>query len=333
MGFKMNTHIGAIHAKTEGTKAHAKAKAEAHAIAQAKGNIQGVSNPLNLGSPLKDRNSDAKKANERKQVENVGDDFFSNPNEVESDNKKESNRKKQSATNTANRKAGKKVSYNSAYADADMKKYGGKDGKAKFIKDAKAYNAKKNKSKNSVNESKSTTTTKNYFEKDLTEGLGEKDLTKVKNPETNISNALDTKYKKKTLTAYERMQAKQKELDKKSSNKSETPKSEGPKSKRELRLAKVKNKVKVARKKIDSKGAGDTSEDTKIQQSKSKRLRKKAQRIQGRMDRKAIRKGKGTKEEKKEDISTSRAEQRNKRKEVNSEPKNNLIGIRRGVAK
>jgi len=87
MGFKMNTHIGAIHAKTEGTKAHAKAKAEAHAIAQAKGNIQGVSNPLNLGSPLKDRNSDAKKANERKQVENVGDDFFSNPNEVESDNK------------------------------------------------------------------------------------------------------------------------------------------------------------------------------------------------------------------------------------------------------
>jgi len=47
------------------------------------------------------------------------------------------------------------------------------------------------------------------------------------------------------------------------------------------------------------------------------------------MDRKAIRKGEGTKEEKKAALSTSRDKQRNKRKKVNSEPKNDLINIRR----
>ena len=68
MAFKMNTHIGAIHAKTEGTKPHAKAKAEAHAIAQAKGNVVGVTNPLNinediLSSPLAKRTKEERQAN------------------------------------------------------------------------------------------------------------------------------------------------------------------------------------------------------------------------------------------------------------------------------
>ena len=52
MAFKMNTSIGKIHAKTQGTKPHAKAIATAQAPKPATGNVHSASNPLNQGSPL-----------------------------------------------------------------------------------------------------------------------------------------------------------------------------------------------------------------------------------------------------------------------------------------
>ena len=125
MAFKMNTSIGKIYAKTEGTKPHAKAIATAKSPQPAKGNVGMPTSPFNQGSPLNE--TDAQKL--AKGLTSMASN--------------ENKRKKQSATNTANRKAGKKVSYDAAYADADKKKYGGEGGKAKFIKDAKAYNAKK----------------------------------------------------------------------------------------------------------------------------------------------------------------------------------------------
>ena len=204
----------------------------------------------------------------------------------------EDKRQKQSAKNTVDRKSGKKVSYDSAYADADMKKYGGKDGKAKFIKDAKAYNANKNKSKKSESKSKSNNTPGkgenaiNKIGKEI-KNRTPADLTKVK-AETNISNALDTKYKGKTLTAYEKMQAKQKELSKKNSNKSETTKSETPKSedkpvketRLDRRLAKTQKKGKNI---ADGKGVKTAKE-----QRKALRLKKRETRLKKRIEKNCI---------------------------------------------
>jgi len=62
MAFKMNTSIGKIYAKTQGTKPHAKAIATAKAPTPAKGNVHSVDNPLTYSSPLKvDNPTDAQK--------------------------------------------------------------------------------------------------------------------------------------------------------------------------------------------------------------------------------------------------------------------------------
>ena len=301
MAFKMNTSIGKIQAKTQGTKPHAKSVAMAQAPKPATGNVGMPSSPFHI-----EGNSNSPSEQPLSRNRNLRRKQIEARNKAAAEKGKKLNEKKSggqgsgggtkikanTTTKTPPSGSGKK-SYREAYKNADKSKY--KDF-ASFEKAAKAYNAKK----------KDTSTTPREKVRKVSEVKA-----------GNIDNDLKKSFRKK--------------IDKDNETKSETPKSEGPKSKRQLRLEKVKNKVAVARKKIDSKGAGDTSEDTKIQQSKSKRLRKKAQRIQGRMDRKAIRKGKGTKEEKKAAISTSRDEQRNKRKKVNSEPKNDLIGTRRGV--
>lgn len=182
MAFKMNTSIGKIHAKTQGTKPHAKSVAMAQAPKPATGNVGMPSSPFhiegNSNSPsekplsrnrnlrrkqIEARNKAAAEKGKKLNEKNSGGQgsgggktikATTTPKTTKTRAQKlakgltsiasnENKRKKQSATNTANRKAGKKVSYDAAYADADKKKYGGEGGKAKFIKDAKAYNAKK----------------------------------------------------------------------------------------------------------------------------------------------------------------------------------------------
>jgi histone H1/5 len=73
----------------------------------------------------------------------------------------------QSQKNAEARKAGKAVSYEDAYADADMKKYGGKDGKARFIADAKKYNKEKYNTENPTADSKKAGKTKAQLAKDV----------------------------------------------------------------------------------------------------------------------------------------------------------------------
>ena len=75
--------------------------------------------------------------------------------------------KTQSEKNTEARKSGKAVSYEDAYADADMKKYGGEGGKEKFIADAKAYNEKKYNTENPTADSKKAGKTKAQLAKDV----------------------------------------------------------------------------------------------------------------------------------------------------------------------
>lgn len=75
--------------------------------------------------------------------------------------------KTQSQKNAETRKSGKAVSYEDAYADADMKKYGGEGGKEKFIADAKAYNEKKYNTENPTADSKKAGKTKAQLAKDV----------------------------------------------------------------------------------------------------------------------------------------------------------------------
>ena len=231
MAFKMNTSIGKIHAKTQGTKPHAKAIATAQAPKPATGNVGMPTSPFH--------------------VETMGP-----ISEVED------KRQKQSAKNTANRKSGKKVSYDSAYADADMKKYGGKDGKAKFIKDAKAYNANKNKSKNSGSESQSTNTP----------GKGENDINAIgetiKNRTAKVEG-LNSKYKKNPETP------KSEDKPVTVTTKPETPKKE---TRLDRRLAKTQKKGKNI---ADGKGVKTAKE-----QRKALRLKKRETRLKKRIENK-----------------------------------------------
>ena len=73
----------------------------------------------------------------------------------------------QKKKNAETRKSGKAVSYEDAYADADMSKYGGKDGKAKFIKEAKEYNQNKYKTENPTADAKKAGKTKAQLAKEV----------------------------------------------------------------------------------------------------------------------------------------------------------------------
>lgn len=79
------------------------------------------------------------------------------------------NKPTQSQKNAEARKAGKAVSYEDAYADADMKKYGGEGGKERFIADAKAYNEKKYETENPTSESKKQNISKEQLAKNVIE--------------------------------------------------------------------------------------------------------------------------------------------------------------------
>tara|TARA_R100000742_G_C4276228_1_gene97169 strand:+ start:905 stop:1657 length:753 start_codon:yes stop_codon:yes gene_type:complete len=76
-------------------------------------------------------------------------------------------KKTQSQKNAEARKAGKAVSYEDAYADADMKKYGGEGGKEKFIADAKKWNQDKYGTENPTADSKKAGKTKAQLAKDI----------------------------------------------------------------------------------------------------------------------------------------------------------------------
>ena len=169
MAFKMNTSIGKIHAKTQGTKPHAKSVAMAKAPTSATGNIGMPTSPFNVGGEKEDKRGFIKKALDGDQPGLDGSTKQSRSTAAEKkarleagkkaydeDQKKKrtapkdkdkiinapKNKPKKTPTTkkTSTTKTGKK-SYKEAYKNADKSKY--KDF-ASFEKAAKAYNAKKN---------------------------------------------------------------------------------------------------------------------------------------------------------------------------------------------
>jgi hypothetical protein len=88
---------------------------------------------------------------------------------------------KQKKKNAETRKSGKAVSYEDAYADADMKKYGGEGGKKKFIEDAKKWNQDKYGTENPTSEAKKQKITK----KQLADNVAKKNESSNNNQSEN----------------------------------------------------------------------------------------------------------------------------------------------------
>jgi hypothetical protein len=171
MAFKMNTSIGKIHAKTQGTKPHAKSVAMAKAPTSATGNIGMPTSPFNVGGEKEDKRGFIKKALDGDQPGLDGSTKQSRSTAAEKKARLEAGKKaydedqkkkrtapkdkdkiinapenKQKTTTKTTPKTPKttktgKKSYKEAYKNADKSKY--KDF-ASFEKAAKAYNAKKN---------------------------------------------------------------------------------------------------------------------------------------------------------------------------------------------
>jgi hypothetical protein len=114
----MNTSIGKIHAKTQGTKPHAKAIATAQAPKPATGNVHSASNPLNQGSPLNE--TEAQKL--AKLIKAKGDEYKKKEG-IKSIEGKSAGKPKVKAKKAYVKKGGKATGKMSSYKKGSKERY------------------------------------------------------------------------------------------------------------------------------------------------------------------------------------------------------------------